>query len=167
MCSFYRPPDSKIDPLLSLQESLQEVQNIDSSCPIILAGDFNLPDISWENGIGHTKAAPMYGCEVNNLFVDILNDCGLEQLVNSPTRNTNTLDLVLTSHPNMLSETRVVPGISDHEAIFFQLYQTCSKVPAKTIIKFISTTKQTLKTYIENYWNSRARLYPMIHTPHQ
>ena len=75
-----------------------------------------------------SMAAPMYGCEVNNLLVDILNDCtcGLEQLVNPPKRNNNTLDLVLSMQPNILSETQVVPGISDHGAVFFQLYQTHS-----------------------------------------
>ena len=76
--SFYRPPDSRSDPLLSLKESLYKIQNIDSSFQIVLAGDFNFPDISWKNGSDHVRAGPTYGCEVNYTFLDILNDFGLE-----------------------------------------------------------------------------------------
>ena len=66
----------------------------------------------------------MCGCEVNNLFVDILNDQGLEQLVNSLTRKRNTLDLMLTTQLNMLSETQVILRILNHEAVF--LNQACA-----------------------------------------
>ena len=51
--------------MLLLIESLQKIQDIDSSCLIILAGDFNFPDISWEHGIGYVRAGPTYGNEVN------------------------------------------------------------------------------------------------------
>ena len=47
--------------------------------------------------------------------------------LNSPTRNSNTLDLVLAIQPNLLSEIQVVPGISDHEAVLFQLNQLHNK----------------------------------------
>ena len=36
------------------------------------------------------------------MVIDIMNDHGLEQLVHLPTRETNTLDLLLTSLPGLL-----------------------------------------------------------------
>jgi len=46
--------------------------------------------------------------ELNNLFLDIVNDIGLKQFVTSPTRQENILDLGSD-----------LPGMSDHEAIVF------------------------------------------------
>jgi len=45
ICSFYRAPNSNTDPILKLQQSLQRLNN--SQATIILAGDFNVPGISW------------------------------------------------------------------------------------------------------------------------
>ena len=87
----------------------------------MLAGDFNLPDICWEDGLGCIQTSPAYSYEINNLFLDILNDFALEQQVKEPTRNTHIyiLDLVLSSQPQLISDVSVIPGMSDHEAIKF------------------------------------------------
>ena len=45
-----------------------------SHSTIILAGDFNVPGISWENGIGILNSTPQYGFELNSILFDILND---------------------------------------------------------------------------------------------
>jgi len=50
-----------------------------------------------------------------------LNDSALDQLVTTPTRENNILDLVLTTDPDLISELAIVPGMSDHEAVFFTL----------------------------------------------
>ena len=48
--SFYRPPNSPITALDSLQLSLQNIYaNKSQSTPVYLCGDFNLKDISWES----------------------------------------------------------------------------------------------------------------------
>ena len=44
-----------------------------------------------------------------------MNDHGLSQLVNEPTRQANVLDLILINNPTLASSTKVVPGISDHD----------------------------------------------------
>ena len=59
----------------------------------MLAGDFNLPDICWEDGLGSIKTSPAYGNEINNLFIDTLNDFALEQQVKERTRSAHILDL--------------------------------------------------------------------------
>jgi len=63
---------------------------------------------------------PAYGSELNSLFLDIVDDSSLEQFVIDPTRNENILDLVFTSHQTV-SDISIVPGMSDHEAVFFRI----------------------------------------------
>ena len=61
---------------------------------------------------------PTYSHEINQLFLDTTNEYGLEQLINQPTRGNNILDLVFSTQPNTISNVQVIPGITDHEAIF-------------------------------------------------
>ena len=49
------------------------------------------------------------------VLVDIMNDHGLEQLVNFPTREENTLDLLLTSLPGQFQEVHSPDKLSDHD----------------------------------------------------
>ena len=65
--------------------------------------------------------------------METVNDYGFEQLVNLPTRGNHILDLVISTHPDMVSKVAVVPGISDHEAITFQIDQPLSKPPASKL----------------------------------
>ena len=113
----YRPPDALSSPILSLKEALQHISGTKGNqTNTILAGDFNFPSIEWSNGIGRVKPGPTYGTEVNNLFVDVINDFSLEQQVFG---NENVLDLVLTTSPYLIDNIKVVTGMSDHEAVTF------------------------------------------------
>ena len=52
VCSFYRPPNTSVDSITGFKHSSNILtHNIDSP-RIILAGDFNLPDMHWEEGLG-------------------------------------------------------------------------------------------------------------------
>ena len=51
------------------------------------------------------------------VLVDIMNDHGLEQLVNLPTREENTLDLILTSLPGQFQEVHSPDKLSDHDMV--------------------------------------------------
>ena len=53
--------------------------------------------------------------------MDTINEYGLEQLITQPTRGSKILDLVFCSQPDTISGIKIIPGISDHEAIFFHL----------------------------------------------
>ena len=85
----YRPPSSN-------QENLTELVNLltYSEKNAIFIGDFNLPEIDWNN-----YSAP-------NKYTNILNIClekGFEQLVDFPTHDKgNILDLVLTNSPHLI-----------------------------------------------------------------
>ena len=81
-------------------------------------GDINLPGINWLDGSGQVISNPSYGVELNNVFLDQINDIGLNQFVNTPTRNNNILDLVLSTSSTILDLT-TAPGMSDHEAVVF------------------------------------------------
>ena len=110
-----------MQPLIQLQESLSSLLDTSTLLPnIILAGDFNFPDIHWIDGGGQLQPNPAYGHEINSLFLDIINDYSLEQFVTFPTRGNNILDLVFSSQP-IISQISIVPGMSDHEATLFSI----------------------------------------------
>ncbi|XP_019628840.1 PREDICTED: uncharacterized protein LOC109473420 [Branchiostoma belcheri] len=50
-----------------------------------------------------------------------MQDNGLTQIVEDPTRGVNTLDLILTNRPAQINRTQVIPGISDHLAVYTEL----------------------------------------------
>jgi len=54
-------------------------------------------------------------------LIDIMEDHGLEQLVNFPTRLNNTLDLILTSLPGMICNVSSIDKFSDHDTIACEL----------------------------------------------
>jgi hypothetical protein len=50
-----------------------------------------------------------------------LDDNGMAQLVKQPTRGSNTLDLVVTNHPDSLRRVETLPGLSDHDIVFTEV----------------------------------------------
>ena len=81
-----------------------------SSENCIIMGDFNLPEIDWHNSQSKTNR----GLE----FLTLFHNFNYNQLVCEPTRKGKILDLVL-CNSNLIIETNVLPGISDHELIEF------------------------------------------------
>ena len=51
------------------------------------------------------------------MLIDIMNDHGLEKLVHFPTREKNTLDLLLTSPPGQLQDIHSPDKLSDHDIV--------------------------------------------------
>uniref|UniRef100_A0A1X7TYP8 Endonuclease/exonuclease/phosphatase domain-containing protein n=1 Tax=Amphimedon queenslandica TaxID=400682 RepID=A0A1X7TYP8_AMPQE len=80
-------------------------------------GDFNAPDIDWFTLSGDTH----YSLSL----CDLVFDCNLSQVVQVPTHNKgNTLDIVLTSIPEAISNVIATPITSfntDHLAVMFQV----------------------------------------------
>lgn len=121
--SFYRPPSSTAQPLLSLYNALSVV----APGHVVLGGDFNLPDVSW---LDHR---PMIGnsSSLYATFSDIINDFHLYQFVTEPTRlgvsRASVLDILLCNRFPSITSVSVVPGISDHEAVVATM--KCLNVP--------------------------------------
>ena len=104
--SFYIPhrQHQHLDQLkLSLERSEANKQNI------ILAGDFNCPNINWEQ---QTATGPD-----REIQQELMSFHNLTQVHNQPTREGNLLDLVFVSNPTLVKSLTNVPGISDHDMI--------------------------------------------------
>jgi hypothetical protein len=95
--SYYRQPSSEdLSPLNALDESISKLTNRQSLPNIILAGDFNLPDINW---MDHSiRDRPQYSNTLNQRVIDMSKDNCLQQMTDEPTRNDNILDLVITTN---------------------------------------------------------------------
>ena len=119
ICSYYRPSHSDLQLILELNKSIDKLTRKHQNCNFILAGDFNFPAIKWSNGQGTILPNPIYGHNLNEVFIDIINNHNLEQLVHSPTRQNHVLDLVFASTPSLIKELGTAPGMSDHEIISF------------------------------------------------
>ena len=102
ICSYYRPPHSDLQPILELNESIAKLMRRHQSCDFIIAGDFNLPSIEWNDVQGTILPNPTYGHNLNEAFIDTINNHNLEQFVNSPTRQNHILDLVFASTPSLI-----------------------------------------------------------------
>ncbi|KAG1684579.1 hypothetical protein GQR58_009384 [Nymphon striatum] len=119
LASFYRPPGNNVDPLDAIEKSLDTLQSDGSFPRLILTGDLNLPDINWTNAT--VTGNPQYGTALNKRFLGIVEDHALSQHVTFPTRQESILDLVITSHPDLVDNITSTEGISDHLAITFNL----------------------------------------------
>ena len=93
---------------------LKKLQIRNPSSTLWVVGDFNLPDIDWDTVsiISH-----QYRKAINEGCLETINSIGLEQLVDEPTRNDKILDLFLTNRPTFVNKCKVIPGVSDHEAV--------------------------------------------------
>ncbi|XP_048581671.1 uncharacterized protein LOC125561388 [Nematostella vectensis] len=159
--SVYRTPDSNVDPLVALDGALCKL--VKNPIPnILITGDLNLPSISWEDDNYAVRPNPTYGLEVNHKFLDIVNDHSLTQHVMEPTRGENTLDLVLTTCPEMVLDLVVEPGMSDHDLVLFDLNLKPSfnkKKPRKVFVfrkGNMGAVKTDLKKHLDNYFNNEA-----------
>ena len=117
---FYRPPGSPESYLLELQSS---IVSLSTNSPIFICGDLNVPDISW------TTVSPTSSDKNAALLCSLIHDLSLEQLIHSPTRGSNILDLLLINSPSIISGVEVVDNLplTDHDAILFTLNVLSSK----------------------------------------
>lgn len=114
-CSCYRPPDADFSWIEKFNIFLD--QACDQYKNVVISGDFNLANISWEC-ISNTTGANELG------FVDSLDNHFLSQLNTTPTRASNVLDLVITSVPELVRVTEILSPekteiITDHCAIMY------------------------------------------------
>ncbi|EDO34832.1 predicted protein, partial [Nematostella vectensis] len=79
-----------------------------------------------------------------------------------PTRGENTLDLVLTTCPEMVLDLVVEPGMSDHDLVLFDLNLKPSFNKKKPLKVFVfkkgnmGAVKTDLKKHLDNYFNNEA-----------
>ena len=113
----YRPPAQNVHTDRQIYEQISEMCNTEDA---VMMGDFNLPVPKWGEVFNlHTG---------HDLYTNLL-ESSLTQLVHSPTRDNNILDLVLTTNDDLIENLIVNNEFSssDHRAITFNLSFTSKK----------------------------------------
>ena len=110
---FYCPPSQGVTGISALNNCLLSV----SKLPIVLCGDFNLPNIDW------SIVFPTVSSPVSSEFCDLIRENCFTQLVSVPTRHHHLLDLLLTNRPDLIFKVCVVDNLpsTDHDAVHFIL----------------------------------------------
>ena len=121
---------------------------------MIIAGDFNLPDVNWDTQTYNPN--PQYGKTVNTTATNVMNDLSLTQLVSEPTRGNNILDVIFSSAPDLMDNVTVGPGISDHCAVFAEavLKVKRTKNPTRKVFLYNKADPAVLKSEIASFKDS-------------
>ena len=92
LAAFYRPPN-KTDEHYRIQakKEIDTLQARQKKNVFLTGGDFNLPDIDWKD---LSIKGSQYPPKTNQTFLDIIANNSLEQIIDFPTRNDTTLDLI-------------------------------------------------------------------------
>ena len=111
-----------------------------NNAAILIGGDFNLPGWDWENKV--LKPNTKHQKNHYNLTTT-LEDTGLCQLIKTPTRNDNILDLMITNFHNQVPRTEILPGISEHDIVFLEFNIAPKKLKQKPRQTYPFTKMQT------------------------
>ena len=122
VASWYRPPGGDLatleSHLMSFKSQLETIKDIHkgNKLPSVhVLGDFNFCDIVWPDRL--SKSGSPLSLSEGEKFIEILNDHHLEQLVHFPTRERNTLDLIITSLPSQFLDIQSPDRLSDHAIV--------------------------------------------------
>eukprot|EP00057_Strongylocentrotus_purpuratus_P028746 XP_011683220.1 PREDICTED: uncharacterized protein LOC105447168 [Strongylocentrotus purpuratus] len=115
--ALYRPPSSTQKYMEDLCQSVENLHSQYRNAIIWIGGDLNLPDIDWET---QSSSGNQYPMPIKQWFLEMLQNCNLQQMVSFPTRINNCLDLFLSSRPTLLSKCVALPGISDHDILLVE-----------------------------------------------
>ena len=77
--------------------NLKKIKLRDNLPNVMVTGDFNLPDISLDNHSVNTNSR--YSKELNDVFLNMVDNNTLSEIMSEPTRYNKLLDLVLTYMP--------------------------------------------------------------------
>ena len=112
----HRPPRRDESYMDTVNQTLSLCHKF-SNMPIWIGGDMNLPDIELKTAQLTTN---QYTHSISYSFWGALANTGLQQIINFPTRNNNTLDVVLTDRPSLAKQCVGMPGLSDHDIVFVE-----------------------------------------------
>ena len=115
VASLYRPTNNDSDYTVQLIDAIESLVKRHPNEVIWIGGDANLPDINWSS---NAVSGNNYKKEINDSFLQAVENCGLDQIVDFPTRDNNLLDIFLTNRPSLIQTCKSLPGISDHEIVY-------------------------------------------------
>ena len=128
LASFYRPPNKTDDNYTD--EAIYEISTLKEKAKqniLIIGGDFNLPDICWED---NSIIKNQYPKKMSARYLQLIADSSLEQMVNFQTNAKNILDLILTTHPSFKINCKPMPSIGNsvHDIVLYD----CSIKPHRS-----------------------------------
>ncbi|CAC5423219.1 unnamed protein product [Mytilus coruscus] len=164
LTSFYNPKTSNEEGYKQFDISMSRATNVKNAF-IIAAGDFNLPGWDWKTNQLKPKTQNV---NIHHKFTDILDDHGLTQIVNEPTRGTNTLDLFITNYPDSFRRTEVIPGLSDHDIVYTEVDRIPAKLQQKPrkIFLYKKARWQNVKDDLHNIKVTAKSLYDIKSSLH-
>ena len=115
---YYRPPDEEEE----VDEAFyRQLKAASQSQVLVLVGDFNHPDISWED---HTARQGQ-----SRRFLQSIDDNFPMQMLEEPTRRGALLDLVLPNKEGLVEDVKVGDslGCSDREMVEFRILRGGSR----------------------------------------
>ena len=157
--SFHRQP--KRDPNHSrlLCDDIASIVRDNQKATIWIAGDANLPDIDWNTD---TITGNRYPKEINENFLQMKNNTGLEQVITFPTRDDNILETFFTNKPGLINRCTPIPGISDHDTIAFieaSVKAKYKRLTKRKIYLWKKANTEELHTGMQNFANQFTARY--------
>ena len=112
----YRPPDAPFSSFSAALQFLRRNLDSDPDTDLFITGDFNFPMINWESmSVGGRSADNTKSAQH---LLEFMEQYFLEQMVNTPTRGRNILDLFLTNKVSLVGDVKVEgTDLSDHNVI--------------------------------------------------
>ena len=157
--SYYGPQTYKTAALEELASSVSKIinKNRKTQPNLIIAGDFNYPDIDWSSW----KTIKASTASVHCRFLSFLHENSLAQLQHKVTRpqSNSVLDLIVTSCPQLINNIdvlHVLPGISDHDLILFNINMKpkFQPKPSRKICSFQKANLDVLREETTDFSNN-------------
>ena len=119
VCAVYRPPKTAAADFIPIIDKLRSIIAMHENTDIVLAGDFNFPNICWSD-VTCPKIAPTTKDDKLQIeaLLNFTDDFFLQQLISKPTRENNTIDLLFTNITDDLYDCNITKySASDHRMI--------------------------------------------------
>ena len=117
--NWYRQPGGTVEDFQLFRDQLDCIKSQHKGVPklpsVHVLGDFNFRELIWPDRL--SKSGTGLSQSEGQILLDIMNDLGLEQMVSVPTRDKNTLDLILTSLPGQIEDIHSPDKLSDHNIV--------------------------------------------------
>ena len=125
-------------------EKIKDIHNGNKLPSVHIQGDFNFCDIVWPDRLSKS-GSPLIPSEGEE-FIEILNDHHLEELVHFPTREKNTLGLIVTSLPSL--DIQSPDRLSNHEIVSGTLKIVIPpiKKPRRKVYRYQKSDYESMKS---------------------
>ena len=125
--TLYRVGTLGAENLSEIERHFQSIASSKSFSKHVIVGDFNLNKTLWPDGLS--------SCSLETEFINLFDDLGLEQLIDSPTHKYgNTLDLLLCNSSELVCDIKLLPKdlvcSSDHFGLKFKIKLKCRRLKA-------------------------------------